>query len=47
MKYGGLLPKALTILLENIDQSHIARQQKLAYAVIAEFMLIVDIIFST
>lgn len=47
MKYRGLFPKALTILLENIDRSHIARQQKLAYVVLTEFMLIIDIIFST
>lgn len=38
--------KALTILLENIDRTHIARQQKLAYAVITEIVLIIDIIFS-
>lgn len=47
MKYRGLLFKVLTILLENIDRTHIARQQNLVYAVITEFVLIIDTVFST
>lgn len=47
MKYRDLLPRALIIFVENKDKIHIASQFMSVYAFIIEFMLIVDIIFST
>lgn len=47
MNYRGLFPRALIIFLENNDKTHIASQFKLVFAIITEFMLIIDIIFST